>query len=68
MALTEVERLHEEHEDLARKMEGITELMEGSLFPLFDSVEQGLLMCQIRAMRQYLEILEDRIAILEPSS
>lgn len=66
MALIEVERLHGEHEDLARKMEALTEFMESDLFPMLDNVEQGLLMCQIRAMRQYLDILEERIDVMSP--
>lgn len=61
-----IERLLTEHEELARKMEALTEFMDGDVYPTLSPTEQGLLMCQARVMRQYLDILEDRIDVMSP--
>jgi hypothetical protein len=47
-------------------MEKLYEFMHGDVYPTLSPTEQGLLMCQARVMRQYLEILEERIEVMSP--
>ena len=54
-------RVIEELRELELKMRALNDFMHCSGFDYVDSMDKGLLMVQIRAMRLYAETLQSRI-------
>ena len=54
------ERLNDELNELSLKVVNLINYLYGSEAEALDRCDFGLLMCQLRAMRQYQDILSDR--------